>query len=867
MRHFSLLLLLTLLPLAASAQLKGTVLTADSQPAAYATVLLYADSNTAARPLAYALTTADGHFSLAADVNDLNWLVVRQLGSKEYRRQLGPLRQVDIRLEADVRSLDAVTVESTYVPVSVHGDTISFNTDFYRTGTEETAAEVLQQIPGMEVSESGEVSFGGKTVDKVLVDGRDIFASGSDGTLNTLPADAIRGADLLRNYRSGSLIDQFSGRELTALNLRTDGRHRLAGRLGASGGVVGKWRSDASLLYMGKTVSLTSILGANNNGEALFSLEDYIKTFVGLDNLLSSGGANFSPSEEELSMLMPPSNVYASRSGLATLSGTWTPNDRFRMKGNLLLNGTDLDAASLAVQQYLAFNATQRRSHDEHSRSLFASGHLQQTWRPNDRLELNHLTQLSRTSLASSDSLDESGLTDMFASEDNQLEKRQLKEELALNLKTGSRSLLSAHLALGNSRRNYSYHLLTASALLPYVPYSTDPDGTLRLDTRRRISDLTLAPDINYAFNLTRRLTLTASASLGLHRSAFRYGETVDRHIDWRSASASLRLSRKRGLLRFDLGAELRHTDWRTSIVALPDSARVDILPSATVSLNFSETHQLSLSASLSADPVELEYLLRDTLVSSYSSLRAGSDITDPFAASANIHLNYFFFDLFSNTMVVAMAGLTDSRFAVRPHSVQDSSIASLARYAADGSMQMRFANASLRQGLGRWPVDLTLAANLTRSVTASLLNGSDNEMHHSAYGATLALASRRKAVVNAELGASANLQHSEYTVTESHLREAAAHAALMMAWPRFTARLQLAYSHVEGGADTRNLWDLGLRAEYKAGAWRVTLRGGNLLHLRSQEWIASDSTPLFLSTSTYRRLPGYLLLGLAYRF
>ena len=848
------------------AQVTGTVLAADNSPAAYATVLLYADSNTAASPIGYGLTTSDGYFALADGAPE-QWLVVRHLGSKEYRSKIKTRQHMRIRLEADVQSLDEVMVKSTYLPVQVHGDTISFSTDYYRTGAEETAAEVLQQIPGMEVSESGEVSYAGKTVDKVLVDGKDMFASGSDGALNTLPADAIRGAEMLMNYRSGSLIDQFSGRELTALNIKTDGKHRLSGRVSASGGWVEKGRADASLLYMGSKLSLTSILGANNTGEALFSLEDYIKTVVGLDNILSSSGEGFNPSEEELSMLMPPSNVYASKSGLATVSGTWTPSNKFKAKGNLMLNGTALDAASFSQQQYLAINAMQSHLTDQHSNSLFLTGHLQETWRPSDKVEVSNLTQITRTNLFTSDSLDESGLSTLLAGEDNRLEKKQWKEELAVNIKTGEQGLLSAHLQGNATKRNYSYNLLTDNALLPSVAYDTLVDGLLQLDTRRQITDTRFAPDITYAFNIAHRLTLATTVAYEHRESAFEYNDAaIDENLAWNTLTGTVRLSKQRGLLRFSLGTHVRRTQWSSTLEGLADSATVDVLPFGQIGLAFSESHRLTLSGSLDRSPIELEYLLRAPIVDGYSRILAGSEITNPFSRTASAQLNYYLFDLFTNTMFFAFAGISDSRFNVQAHMLQDSSIASSSVYNNDGDFQMRYANVSLRQGLGRLPWDVTVSGNLSQSTSTIVVNGTDANMSTLAYGGRLGINSRRKSPLNFDFGGNLNFQQSMLAGGNNKLWEAGGHAALLLAWPRFTAQLRIAYSHVESDI-SRDLWDLGIKAEYKVKRWRLTLRGGNLLHLNEQEWVSTATTPLYFATTTYRRLPGYLLLGVAYRF
>ena len=853
----------------ATAQLTGRVRLADGSDAGYAMVLLYADSNTTASPVSYCLTTSDGRFSLTGEATDDSWLVVRMLGSKEYRNKIGKRRQLDITLEADSRRLDEVTVESSYVPVQVHGDTVAFNTDYYRTGTEETAAEVLGRIPGMEVSESGEVSFAGKSVDKILVDGKDIFAGGSDGALNTLPAEAIKGAEMLMNYRGGSIVDQFSGREMTALNLKTDGRHRTAGKASVAGGLIAKARADAAMLYMGKKGSATVTLGANNTGEALFSLEDYLKNVVGLDNVIASGGKGFAPSEEELALLMPPGNVDHSRSALATISGTYQASKKLKLKGNLMLNGKGVDAADVSEQLYSAFDALQTRSDEKQSRSLFGTGHLQATWSPSERVEVSNLVQLSYTGLDQNDSLLERGLTNMFADERTRTGNTAVKEELAVNYKSGSRSLLAAHLLVDSRLRHHTYALLTDNALLPLTDYDINPDGTAALDVCRHTAETEIAPDVTYAYNLTRKLTLSATATYSHRKTAFTYNDgAVDDEMRWDAATGRLRLAKNRGLLDFEANVEVQRVAWKSTIAGLADSAATWLLPSGSVSLVFSEMHRLTLSGAMSRNAIELPYLLRDTLVGGYSSLLAGSDITSPFAKSSTAQVNYFIFDIFSNTMFFAVAGIEDNRFSVRPHSVQDSTIASLSRYSNDGSMLMMFANASLRKGLGKWPWDATLALNATQSGMATNVNHSDATMNSTTYGVRMGLSSRRKGIFNFDFGASYGRQRNRLAEVQDIAQdEFGGYAVVMISHKSFSAQVRFAYSHVEGDSSQRDLYDLGFRAEYKLKRWRLTLRGGNLLHLSGDEWITTSASPLYLSTTTYRRLPGYLLAGVSLAF
>ena len=191
----------------AQAQIKGRVTLPDGSGASFATTMLFADSNTTGSPRAYALTDGKGNFNIKASPKKGEWLVVRYLGYKEHRQPM-PLdgKTLTIKLVTDVQNLKTVKIEAKYKSVEVSGDTIKFNTEFYKTGAEDNAAEVLNKIPGMEVDDNGDVSYGGKKVDKITIDGKDLFSSGSDGALNTLSADAIKGAEILRNSRSNSII-------------------------------------------------------------------------------------------------------------------------------------------------------------------------------------------------------------------------------------------------------------------------------------------------------------------------------------------------------------------------------------------------------------------------------------------------------------------------------------------------------------------------------------------------------------------------------------------------------------------------------------------------------------------------------------
>ena len=79
----------------------------------------------------------------------------------------------DFSLESDT-SLDEI--ELTYeMPVTISGDTLTYNADSFNKGTERKLEDVLKNLPGVEINDDGQVEVEGKVVSKVMVDGKDFF--------------------------------------------------------------------------------------------------------------------------------------------------------------------------------------------------------------------------------------------------------------------------------------------------------------------------------------------------------------------------------------------------------------------------------------------------------------------------------------------------------------------------------------------------------------------------------------------------------------------------------------------------------------------------------------------------------------------
>ena len=124
--------------------------------------------------IARAIVWADGFIA------DSDTLYVRE----------GQTAQKDFYLTDRVIQLQAVTVKGKIPTMVYRGDTIRFNPQGINILEDDVARNILEQMPGVQVSEQG-VKVAGKDVEKTYVDGKKIFGENPMNALNHLPANDV----------------------------------------------------------------------------------------------------------------------------------------------------------------------------------------------------------------------------------------------------------------------------------------------------------------------------------------------------------------------------------------------------------------------------------------------------------------------------------------------------------------------------------------------------------------------------------------------------------------------------------------------------------------------------------------------------
>ncbi|MBR1712017.1 MAG: TonB-dependent receptor [Alloprevotella sp.] len=190
--------LLCVAPLAAPAQhfgVQGRIVDADSVAVALVRVGLFGADST--RAVATAETQVDGSFSLAAPRAGSYRLEASLIGYRPVRESVKLTAQSPrkdfgtIVLESLDRELGEAQVTALSQQLTIEADTFSYHTDAFRLPPGATLGALMKQLPGLEMDADGNLTFQGRSVSNILVNGKPFFQNAQEAMAN-VTAEAVK---------------------------------------------------------------------------------------------------------------------------------------------------------------------------------------------------------------------------------------------------------------------------------------------------------------------------------------------------------------------------------------------------------------------------------------------------------------------------------------------------------------------------------------------------------------------------------------------------------------------------------------------------------------------------------------------------
>lgn len=241
-------------------------------------------------------------------------------------------------LEESFIDLEKVEVK-TVAPIKLKGDTLSYNVDYFARNEDRSIGDVLKRIPGMDVDESGKISFNGKNILNLYIHGDDLMDGRYGLATKAINKDMIKSIDVLRNFQPiRALKDKVLTTDVAVnLVLKDENSIKLAGQAMLGAGLPSQYDAELTAMLFNKKFKTLNSLKLNNSGIDYrndfkqFQADNFLSSIDNKrPNLLLSSALTTDPD-------IPRLYYYQNKSGVINLNTLYNTKDTIQIRTNVQL--------------------------------------------------------------------------------------------------------------------------------------------------------------------------------------------------------------------------------------------------------------------------------------------------------------------------------------------------------------------------------------------------------------------------------------------------------------------------------------------------------------------------------------------------
>ena len=353
-----------------AASVKGVVKDADGSPLPGAAIQLVAlpDSVRAG----YVMSGENGEFAFKNLKPGKYRFLAEMTGMENIDRDITikdagqDLDLGNITLTENAVMLKEAVVNGVRAAVVAKQDTIEFNADSFHTAPNGTVNDLLKKLPGVEVDSDGKITSNGKTVTKILVDGKEFFGDDTQAASKNLPSNMVNKVQVVdRKSDLARITGIDDGEEETVINLtvKKDMNNGWFGNVDAGYGTDSRYQGNFNVNNFNNGNQISILGGLNNTNESRMNDRGRgrFSGFGGNGGITKTQyfGLNFNVGNEEI----------------------------FRVGGNISYNHTDAlsekrSSTQLLYPDYSNFQDAESRNTDK-GHNVSSDFRIQ--WKPNEQ--------------------------------------------------------------------------------------------------------------------------------------------------------------------------------------------------------------------------------------------------------------------------------------------------------------------------------------------------------------------------------------------------------------------------------------------------------------------------------------------------
>jgi|LakMenEpi03Aug12_release.lakeMendotaPanAssembly.Ray.scaffolds.fasta_scaffold01273_26 hypothetical protein len=255
----------------AQTTIKGTIKDLAANPIISANIVIKDETN---KIVTYTYCDEKGGYSLQINKVGKFILVANAMGFEQKSLEVSfvqnnEIKIINFNLVPKVTELKEVIITQER-PITIKGDTTTFLVKSFAQGNEQVVEDLLKKIPGLNIDANGTIKVGNQEVEKVMIDGDDMFEKGYKILTKNMPVNPLEKVELYQKYSNNKLLKGIEKSDKVALNLilKEDAKRVWFGNMQTGYGVVSENRYEvrSNLMNFGKKNKYYFLSNLNNIG-------------------------------------------------------------------------------------------------------------------------------------------------------------------------------------------------------------------------------------------------------------------------------------------------------------------------------------------------------------------------------------------------------------------------------------------------------------------------------------------------------------------------------------------------------------------------------------------------------------------------
>ena len=340
-----------------------------------------------------------------------------------------------ITLQKDINELKEIIIESEKKAITIKGDTTIYNVKKFLNGTEDNLKDLIKNLPGMRINSNGKIEVNGKVISELLIDGENLYKSQHQLATENLSSKIVESIEYYKNHTPFDKIKTDSISDQTALNviIKEEYKKKFKGHIATENNFDKRYKVNSTTYNLHKKNKISFIQNHNNLGELPISIMDYFSLIDNEESEENSGSkVNFKSFNSIPEFLKSGENVAKKNNAFFNLSNIYIPNKTIKIQFYSIINASSQNEIISNSQRFTASDLKILENITTSENDFFGIFDLKSIFKPNNKTILKINNSILIDNIEKQNKI-ESSINDNLSFVNQQNNNKSIKFENSIN--------------------------------------------------------------------------------------------------------------------------------------------------------------------------------------------------------------------------------------------------------------------------------------------------------------------------------------------------------------------------------------------------------------------------------------------------